>query len=300
MSEESKRRDFGIAFAAAGTAVLEFLIFAIGSAWPDAVWRSSMTDTALLIPVLTFVGSLVAATFMRSHPQVAEVTVGVVIAVALYASVQGVSYYDATNDERQAEQAAAQWPVALSQDFSHVTGWNPNSSQPSSFGTLQTTVVNGQFLIRLTSERDESGLVSPDGRHQPVVSDFFLQADVTYVQGPKDGDCVLVFGETVSEHWWAVKIGHDFFAVTQDDGGLPHRYIDGPNTTTVLRDHQLNRVAILKQGSQLKVFLNNYLVDNLQYLDIPAGKIWIGPQAATTRDLVQCVYGNIVLRGTPG
>ncbi len=300
MSEEPKRRDFGIAFAAAGTAVLEFSIFAIGSAWPDAVWRSSMIDTALLIPVLTFAGSLIAATFMRSRTQVAEVTVGIVIAVALYATVQGISYYVETSDERQAERVAAQWSVVLSQDFSHVTGWNPTSSQPSSFGTLQTSVVDGQFLIRLTSERDESGLISPDGPHQPVVSDFFLQADVTYAQGPKDGDCVVVFGETISEHWWAVKIGHDFFAITQDDGGLPHRYIDGPNTTAALRDHEPNRLAILKQGSRLEVFLNNYLVDDLHYLDIPAGKVWIGPQAATARDLVQCIYGNIVLRGASG
>jgi hypothetical protein len=197
MSEESKRRDFGIAFAAAGTAVLEFLIFAIGSAWPDAVWRSSMTDTALLIPVLTFVGSLVAATFMRSHPQVAEVTVGVVIAVALYASVQGVSYYDATNDERQAEQAAAQWPVALSQDFSHVTGWNPNSSQPASFGTLQTTVVNGQFLIRLTpSETPLARLSLADRRTR-------LAARMSSTSDYRD-KTVNAFSVTLSAQGWRI------------------------------------------------------------------------------------------------
>ena len=257
MSNNKAPRDFGLSVTAA-TAILGVCLLVAGSQWPDVIWDQQLDHAVILVAGLAIVSSLGAALAMGSKPLYAEAAFATALTLVFYCAVQGISYYNATAGERQVASIASRWPLLISQNYRHFTDWTPKSSGTSAFGTETTDAVDGQFILTLTSDRDETDLVGPDGKNQPTATDFFLQADVDYMGGPQDGYCVLIFGFTKSEHWWALKVGDQNLAITQDNGGLPHRYIYGPESYSAFTEQKPHHVVIFKQAGQVEAFVNHY------------------------------------------
>lgn len=289
-------RDFGFSFTAS-TVTLALALYVATAHWPAALWDQSRDISYLIGTVLALVATIPAAVLMRFRPLLPEVGTALVLTFALYATTQGVSYYFWTAPARAAEAQATAWPLLISQNYEHPATWRPESESESSFGKEETNIEHGWFVLTLNSNRDETDLTSPDGTNMPVLSDFYLQIDVNYLEGPDDGACAIVFGETASEHWWGLSLGGDTLHLTQNDAEFPHRDVKKSQQSDILRQGRASHIGILKHGQSLQIFLNSYRVMSLDHLDIANGRIWVAPQAWSQSDFVRCAFDNLAVRG---
>jgi hypothetical protein len=295
VEDRSAPRDFGLSWTAA-TALAGFAIFVAGSRWPSLLWQGSIGNAAILVGAIAVAAALLGTFFFRKRHVMAEASAATIFTLVAYAGVQGGAYYISMKEWRHATQVASHWRVLDAQDYSHKVFGRGNIA--SSFGSGRASIENGKFYLSIDSTRDLTLLSGPDVA-QPIVRDFLAQVDVDYVQGPEDGFCTLIFGESSSgNNWWAFKLGPRGLGVTRDvHDQLPHHRIYGITPSSLAHDG-VNHLAVLKVGQEVELFVNKRHLTTLHNLDVPAGRVWLAPQAANTPDQITCAYDNFELQGT--
>ena len=166
---------------------------------------------------------------------------------------------------------------------STLVGWHLPRCTPVS-GSIRPRDFTGQVPLKL---------------EQPVVRNFYLQADVELTEGPQDGFCGLLFGWKGNEHWYAMKVGQIGLQVTQDPGHLPHTRIAG--TTPILaipafKADSFNQLSLLARDGFVQFYVNDQLVERA-HIDDTTGQVFLGAQAANSPDLLRCAFDHVRLRG---
>lgn len=288
-------RDYGLS-SGASAGVAGVLLYSLAKPVPDVVWRDDMAAATALAAVAVLIGATVAAALAGGHHLIIEAMAAILVTVLFYALVQGVSLWVVTSESRHAAAVGDDWGVVGALDY-EVPPWHKEFTSPR--GSSYLAVEGGRYLVGISSTRDATQPAHVDGKAaSPVLRDFYFEADVEYVQGPSDGYCGLMFGKEADEHWWAVVFGRRSLTVTQNPGSLPHRYIYDPDDVKALRPDRKNRLAILKQGGDLSIFLNGRTVTELHDLAIADGTVWLAAQSKSRPIWVRCAFDNLLLRGT--
>jgi hypothetical protein len=295
----------GLAFA-----LLALTMAALSSHHPLLIWFQSLQMTLYLSSVLCFLAAILAAIVFRHETRnVAQVGVTIVVAALMYLGVQGISNHVTESAYRAALATSARWAIALRPNYSKLSPGVINAGNkeaqaidgaptPPRFTYEYYRRDKNRLILTLPSTSDETDLTSADLVHTPSVSDFLVRAQLSYVQGPPDGGCTIIFGFTKSEHWWDVRIGGDnTLAVTQDFGQESHRYISQVSMGLLGGIGRTEAIAVFYHDSTLDVFVDKIRLIHLQEETIPTGEVWIGPQARNTPDQVTCSYSTFQLTG---
>lgn len=109
----------------------------------------------------------------------------------------------------------------------------------------------------------------------PVFSDFYAEADVTFVQRPEGATGGLVFRlqDTDNFYYYAVE-ATGYYTLQKKVGGVWVELL--PWTATDLFDTEeeaVNRLGILAEGDQLAITLNGAVVGEVQDADLDAGAV---------------------------
>jgi hypothetical protein len=189
------------------------------------------------------------------------------------------------------------WPLLVSEEYTkHV----PIPSAADQGGEVAVSVQDGRLVLAISSHRDFTGQIPPvperPAVEQPVVGDFYVQADVELTEGPQDGFCGLLFGWKGNEHWYAMKVGQSGVQVTQNPGTVPHTRLFGTVQPPALKMSSSNQLGILARGGEVRFYVNDRQV-SLLHIDDTTGQILVAAQAANTPDVLRCAFGHVRLWG---
>ncbi len=294
-----KPRDYGLTSGAAG-AVLGVLLYLVAEPFPDVLWRDDTTATAALVGVSALLGATLSAAAMRKRTLLAEMAAAIAMAIVIYGSVQSASLYIVTAPGRDARAASADWTTVVQTDY---RGESRSLEVPSKFGSSRLFVRDGRHTVSVTSSRDVTQPVpliyeTPS----PALADFYLEFSVRQDVGPSTSFCGVMLAYEKPELWWAVMVNNRrLLTVTQNAGGLPHRYVHDAEGIKPLWPTKANRLGVLKSGGQLTVFLNDRRVVRLRDLKIANGSLRLAAQSKNQPVEVRCSFSDVLLRGVvPG
>lgn len=298
-SEEGRKdyrpRDYGLTSASAA-AVLGISIYMLAKPAPDVLWRDDVAAATALAGGAVLFGSVVASALLNNRHLLTEAAAATLFAFLFYATIQGSTLVLTTSNYRSAVEASEKWPVVAKHDY-EAEPWSKQF--PSKFGESFIAYEAGRHLVGISSTRDatQPALLNNEGKSDNL-QDFFLEADIEYIQGPSDGYCGFMFGYEKDEQWWAVVFGRRSLTVTQNPGSLPHRYIYDPDDVKPLRQDKPNKLTVLKVGRDLTMFLNGRTVKKLGDLTIANGSLRLAAQSKSRPIWVRCAFDNVLVRGT--
>jgi hypothetical protein len=261
------------------------------------LWRGQLGDSQLLIGTLGALTGLTAGMALRGKAIIATV-VAFLLAFGIFGIVQGIAYWEATNPGRHARAEAAKWPLLLSEEYTKPV---PIPTAADQGGEVFVTIQDGRLALAVNSHRDFTGQVPPAPQRpaleQPVVHDFYVQADVELTEGPQDGFCGLLFGWKGNEHWYAMKVGQVGLEVEQNPGTVPHTRLFGTVQPPALKMSSPNQLGILAHNGEVRFYVNDRQVSLLHVRDT-TGQILVAAGAENNPDVLRCSFGHMRLWAT--
>ncbi|MFN8491026.1 MAG: hypothetical protein U0350_25755 [Caldilineaceae bacterium] len=98
------------------------------------------------------------------------------------------------------------------------------------------------------------------------LSDFYLEAEASQIDGPKGGEFGIVFRQTDSKNFYLYSISREgTYSLWKEVDGTWQPIIDWTNTDAIQTDlNATNKLAVLAEGPQLTLFLNDQVLFHLK------------------------------------
>lgn len=131
------------------------------------------------------------------------------------------------------------------------------------------------------------------------VANFIAEVDCVVHQGGSDGSCGLVFGQKNEVGFYKYELFNDYyrlFIVSAE--GDPVDIAEGDPTGVVVPDG-VNRMRVIKRGDEIKIYLNDVLLDTVSDSTYPAGKIGVSTNSYNEQGGVEVWFDNFTIWELP-
>lgn len=107
------------------------------------------------------------------------------------------------------------------------------------------------------------------------LSNFIAEVDCQIVAGGSDASCGLIFGQREDIGYYKYEIFADYFRLFVIRAvGEPRTLAEG-NPAEFWRSGEANRLRAVREGDQLRIFLNGFLLGEAEDATYPEGKIGV-------------------------
>lgn len=131
------------------------------------------------------------------------------------------------------------------------------------------------------------------------VTNFIAEVDCVVHQGGGDGSCSLVFGQKNEVGFYKYELFNDYyrlFIVSAE--GDPVDIAEGDPTGAVIPDG-VNRLRVIKRGDEIRIYLNEVLLDTVSDSTYPTGKIGVSTNSYNEQGGVEVWFDNFTIWELP-
>lgn len=190
------------------------------------------------------------------------------------------------------ENAATNWEAVLSDMFdSNQNNWLVEESDDE-YSLTKYEVVDGIYRWDVTAHQPFIGWVRGD---KELLTDFYLSVDARQVEGADTADYGVIFREDDNSNFY-------YFGISDQGAYVLYMYYEEWVTmidwtdTDLIKPGDVNRIAVLGEGSHFTFFINDrYLID-ITDETIPSGNTALAVELAEENDRAVFEFDNFELR----
>ena len=188
--------------------------------------------------------------------------------------------------------ASGNWKVLLADDFDSDNKKWFTGNDDDEYASIQRTIDNSVYQWEATSKK---GFVSWITVEIPAVTDFYAAVEAERAAGSSASDTGLIFREDSANNFYYFGVGDDGFFVSVN---YDNEWIDiiewGPSPA--IRVGEVNRLAVIAQGSHFIFLLNDQVVGDAVDDHIASGSVGVGFQIYEPDQQVTVQFDNFELR----
>lgn len=245
-----------------------------------------------------------------------RIAIAAVVVVTLVALAQGGYFFESIRSASAIERTSASWN-AVSHD-GPTSGQSTNT--PDVTGAASASWDGPQVTMRLLSTGPASQQFFAYDAGPPTTS-FFAQALVRRSAGAQNGACVLLFGFSDSNHYYAFRVqdakdgyggvarlvrvdgepsGHYVETIEDESRSLPY-----VNRFSLPRTWELaeTKLSIHAVGQDYVFFVNDRVVFQRTLPEVPNHRFTVGvidPGTPGAHGDIVCEFSHVSVRETPG
>jgi len=150
---------------------------------------------------------------------------------------------------------AKSWPIVISEPFDEDNDiWVTGENESGEFATISWAIKDGKYEWKADAKDGFVWWVLPESED---VTDFYISADVQFIDGPPDAEAGLVFRHDGDENYYDFSISNDgkySLYLHNSDGWEP--ILDWtPSIHLIAGD--VNNLAVISVNDHLVIFINN-------------------------------------------
>lgn len=131
------------------------------------------------------------------------------------------------------------------------------------------------------------------------VPNFIAEVDCVVHQGGDDGSCGLIFGQKDEVGFYKYELFNNYYRLSVvDRDGEPTQLVEG-DPGGIVRPNEVNRLRVIKRGDEIKLYLNEVLLDTVSDSTYPTGKIGVSTNSYSTAGGVEVWFDNFTIWELP-
>ncbi|WP_370650032.1 family 16 glycoside hydrolase [Oscillochloris sp. ZM17-4] len=131
------------------------------------------------------------------------------------------------------------------------------------------------------------------------LTNFVADVDCVVHQGGTDGSCSLVFAQKTDVGFYKFEVFDDYYRLfVVSSGSDPTNLAEG-DPAGIVRPGEVNSLRVIKQGDQIRIFLNGTLLDTLSDSTYQTGKIGVSTNSYSESGGVEVWFDNFVIWELP-
>lgn len=166
--------------------------------------------------------------------------------------------------------ASSRWPLVLLDTFdTNVNNW-PMGSASTETAIMTETFVNGKYRWDMQALQ---GFHSGAHLKNVSVSDFYLVVETQKINGSNDSHCGVEFriADTNNKYYFGIYKDQYFTFFLLREGQWT--VLIGLTPTTALRTGEVNRIAVIAEGSHFGFFINDQFVAEVDNDQLDSGSV---------------------------
>lgn len=197
-------------------------------------------------------------------------------------------------DAAQQVERYLQLPIIFEEDFeSNLKAWDTyGRTFQTGYGTR--LIFNGIYKWSVITRNREGWAAIPSAEDE---SNFYYAADVQQTKGPDDVQYGLAFRAVDEDNFY-------FFSITNEGQYLVQARFKGiwsrriaPTSSSAIRPGQVNRLAVIAEGSEFLFFINDTFVASLHDERFASGRPGVGVDVASSPEAAEFIFDNLEVHG---
>ena len=188
------------------------------------------------------------------------------------------------------------WPVLMQEKFiNNQRNWNVGTDN-TNLAVEEYGIAGGKYTWKITSKKSMGTFSYPD---MPVTPDLYISVDLqmTTTSINKNDQAGIIFRNSDKNstfYFFGVNPGGSY-SLTMYDGSNWNDLIS-INQTNLLKQNDVNHLAVSMQGDQILLEINNQVVDSYQDTQLSTGDAGLGTYLDAAGEDATLVFSNFYVR----
>ncbi|NJN15561.1 MAG: hypothetical protein HC822_04330 [Oscillochloris sp.] len=131
------------------------------------------------------------------------------------------------------------------------------------------------------------------------LTNFIAEVDCLIAQGGPDGSCGIVFGQRNDVGFYKYELFEDYYRLFLVPAeGDPELLVEG-DPAGIVRPGEPNNLRVIKRGDEIRLYLNDILLDTINDSSYPTGKVGVSTNSYREEGGVEIWFDNFGVWALP-
>jgi hypothetical protein len=131
------------------------------------------------------------------------------------------------------------------------------------------------------------------------LTNFIATADCRVAAGGTDGSCGLIFGQRDDVGYFAFNVYPDYYSLSNAPAGGEVSVLLEGDPAEFYRTDDWNQLRVIRQGEQIRIFLNDILLGSATDASLPTGRVGLSSGSFNEAGGVEIWLDNFVIGRLP-